>query len=182
MRRLDRLIALVLGLGLAAGSILVGIETMAWALGDGPVVVARHRWDAALRAGQWTSSDVVITSGLLAGVGLVLVALQVVRRLPVRLALRSRPGQRAWVSRQGLARRLSADVARLDMVTRTKVRIGRRKVRTQVALSAGTERSAGIDAVRRSASDALGHLGVVRDLTVKVKASVNDVAPVERSR
>ena len=172
MRRLDRMIALLLGLALAAAAVLAGIETMELVLGRAPLVIPRHAWDQGLRSQQWNSTDVVVTSAILAGVGALLVVLQLVRRRPVRLALRSRPGQRAWVSRKGLARRLGHDVARLDVVTSAKVRGGRRRVRARVTLASGTEPLAGIDAVRSTTGATLASLATVRDFRVRVSATL----------
>ncbi len=181
MRRLDRLLGLIIGLALAVAAVLTGIEVMELVLGNPPAIIPRHTWDRQLRLQHWNSSGMEVTSGVLLGVGVVLILLQLVRRRPVRLALRSLPGQRTWLTRQGLARRLAHDVGRVDNVRSAKVKVGRRRVRARVVLAAGTDRSTGSRAVRQASLATLGALGVVRDMNVKVKASAAKApVPVER--
>lgn len=170
MRRADRAVALLLGLVLAAVAVLAGIEIMELTLGHAPLVIPRHSWDQSLRGSQWGSFGMELTSGILAGVGVALILLQIVRRRPVRLALRSRPGQRLWVSRKGLARRLTNDVGELDEITASKVRVSRKRVRTKVVVTADADRAAGVDRVRTVVQDTLGSIGTVHDLRVRVVA------------
>lgn len=175
------MVALVLGVALAAAAVLAGIEIMELILGRAALVVPRHSWDRGLRAQQWDSTGMVVTSVILAAAGVLLVVSQLVRRRPVRLALRSRPGQRTWVSRKGLARRLTRDVAQLDDVSSGQVRIGRRRIRTRVTLLAGTEQPAGTDAVRSVVRATLASLAPVRDFNVRVSAKSPTSLPAPAS-
>ncbi|MDQ6839717.1 MAG: DUF6286 domain-containing protein [Actinomycetota bacterium] len=179
MRRLNRAVALIVGLALAVASVLAGIEIMELTLGNPPLLVPRHSWDSGLRTLQWGSFGLELTCVILVVVGVVLIALQLIRRRPVRLPLRSRPGQWAWVSRGGLARRLAFDVAELDEITSSKVRVGRSRVRTKVVLAAGTDRAAGVERVGKVAQETLRSIGMVHELKLRVVATSADPS-VER--
>ncbi|MDQ2728726.1 MAG: DUF6286 domain-containing protein [Actinomycetota bacterium] len=170
MRRVDRAIALVGGLVLAVAAVLAGIEVMELILGNPPLIIPRHRWDGSLSRSHWGSFGMELASGIVAGVGVVLIILQIIRRRPVRLALRSRPQQRTWVSRRGLGRRLTHDVSEVDEIDQTKVRVSRNRVRTKIVVTPGADRSAGVNRVGAVVHDTLGSIGVVRDLKVRVVA------------
>ncbi|MGI8751380.1 MAG: DUF6286 domain-containing protein [Acidimicrobiales bacterium] len=170
MRRLDRAVALFCGLALAVAAVLAGIEIMELILGHPPLIIPRHSWDRSLRGSQWGSLGMELTSGIVAGVGVALIVLQIIRRRPVRLALRSRPQQRAWVSRKGLGRRLTRDVSDLDEITQSKVRVSRNRVRTKIVVRADADRAAGVNRVRTVVGDTLSNIGVVHDLKVRVVA------------
>ena len=168
MRRLDRAVALFGGLALAVAAVLAGIEIMELVLGNPPLIIPRHAWDRSLRTSQWGDFALVLTSGIVAGVGVALILLQIVRRRPVRLAARSRPQQRVWVSRKGLGRRLTHDVSEIDEIDESKVRVGRNRVRTKVTVSSGADPAAGVDRVRTVVTGTLKRVGIVHGLQVHV--------------
>lgn len=170
MRRLDRAVALVAALALATAAVLAGIEIMALVLGNPPLIIPRSSWDRGLRGSQWGSSGLALASGIVAGVGVALILLQIIRRRPVRLALRSRPQQRVWVSRQGLARRLTHDVSELDGIAESKVRVSRNRVRTKVVVAPGADRAAAPARVRTVTEATLGRIGIVHGLRVRIVA------------
>jgi len=170
VRRLDRAVALVVGLALAIAAVLAGIEIMTLVVGNPPLIIPRSSWDRSLRGSQWGSSGIELASGLVAGVGVALIVLQIVRRQPVRLPLRSRPQQRVWMSRQGLGRRLTHDVSELDDVAESKVRVSRNRVRTKIVVAPGADRAAGLARVRTVIEGTLGRIGTAHDLRVRVVA------------
>ncbi|MDQ2725049.1 MAG: DUF6286 domain-containing protein [Actinomycetota bacterium] len=170
MRRLDRAVALVVGMAIAAAAVLAGIEIMALILGNPPLIIPRSSWDHGLRGSQWGSSGIELASGVVAAVGVALILLQIIPRRPVRLPLRSRPQQRVWVSRKGLSRRLAHDVNELDDIDQSKVRVGRNRVRTKVVAAPGADRAAAVDQVRTVIEGTLGRIGIVRPLRVRIVA------------
>lgn len=177
MRRLDRLLALILGLALAGVAVLTGMEIMVLVLGKAAVVIPRHAWDQSLRDAAWSGTGAVVASAAAAGVGVVLILLQLIRRKPVRLALLSPLGQRLWVSRRGLARRLGRQVAALDAVGDGRVRVGRRRVRARAALEGEAERAVVVEEIRGVVGSTLSTLGVVADLKIRVKAKAPSPPP-----
>ncbi|MDQ6799014.1 MAG: hypothetical protein M3011_13535, partial [Actinomycetota bacterium] len=139
-------------------------------LGNPPLIIPRSSWDRSLRTSQWGSFGVQLASGIAAGVGVALILLQVIRRQPVRLALRSRPGQHIWVSRKGLGHRLTHDVSALEEIAGTKVRVGRNRVRTRIEVASGADRAAGVAKARTVIQGTLRTIGVVHELSVRVAA------------
>lgn len=170
MRQLDRLVALVLGVVIAAVAILTGIEVVALAAGQPPLVIPRHTWDQQLHNLGWGADGVAVTGVALAGLGVLLVVLQIVVRMPVRLSIRSRPGERAFVSRKGLARRLTHEVDQLEVVGSTRIKMGRRHVTARVVLAARTDRSEGAAAARQALEGTLQAVAVVPEPRIRVRA------------
>lgn len=180
MRRVDRFCGLIIGLALAGAAGLCGVEVMALILGNRAMIVPRGSWDRQLRHVGWDSTGVVVAAAVMAGVGVVLLAIQLLPRRLVRLLLRSPPGQRLWVSRRGLARRLAGDITALGAVRDGRVRVGRRRVTARVVLEAGTSRSPEADDVASVAARTLAGLGTVDDLRVRVKAKAGNDPPATR--
>jgi hypothetical protein len=165
---LDRVIALVLGLALAAVAVLAGIEIMELILGNPPLVIPRHTWNSGLRTSHWGDVGMELTSWIVALVGLILLLLQLVPRPPVRLAVRSLPGQRVWLSRKGLGRRLAMDVGEVDGVTGGKMRVGRNRVTSKVVIAAGVDPAPDVEQVRVVINNTLDSIGVVHRFKVRV--------------
>lgn len=135
MRPLDRLLALVLGLALAAAGIVAVVE-ISLLLADGdPWLVNRSAWDTELRELSW--DDGAVTLGLaiaLAAAALVLVV-QLVPRNPARLAVREgRDDREVWISRRGLQDRLRQRAESDPDVVRSSVKVTRRRARVDAHL------------------------------------------------
>jgi hypothetical protein len=179
VRRLNRLLALVLGIAVAGVAVVTGIEIVALASGSSAVLIPRHSWDHGLHRLRWASAGAGVASGIVATVGVVLLLVQIIPRRPVRLPLRSLAGERVFLSRRGLARRLSLDVADLDEVSAVKVRVTARAVRATAALAAGIDRKAGADAVRQTLQATLDHVAPTHRFRVRVSADVKE-PPVKK--
>jgi hypothetical protein len=161
-------IALVLGLALAAVVVLAAIEIMELILGNPPLVIPRHSWYSDLRTSHWGDVGMELTSWIVALVGLLLLLLQLVPRPPARLALQSLPGQRVWVTRKGLGRRLARDVGDVEGITGGTMRVGRNRVTSKVVVAAGVDPAADVERVRAVIEHTLTTIGVIRRLRVRV--------------
>lgn len=88
MRVLVRILASLVGLGLATVGVLLAIE-VSWAWlrpADGPLLVSWQRWRANLDELTWQSTSVRVTAAALAAAGLVLLLIAATaRRRDVRL-------------------------------------------------------------------------------------------------
>lgn len=172
MRSLDRLIALVLGLALAAAGVLAGIEAVLLALGNAPLVVPRAMWDRSLRALTWDNTTLTVVAAALVAAGVLLLLIQLIPRRPVRLMLGpSAPGV-TWIARQSLADRISYDVQQLDDVTRSSVRLHRRTAQVAAGIAAGVPREDARRMVTAAATTVTEQVPLAKPLKIKVKVSV----------
>lgn len=171
MRIVNRLLALVLGIGLlVVGLAAVGEALLAY-LGREPVL-PHDRVATALQGRGWSDPLVVQVLAVAAVVGVLLVALQFVPRRPAALALSDESDdRRTQIDRRGLQNRLRR-VAEADQdVLSATVRVRRRRAR--VRLSAPPDAAGkGVRArVRQALRTDVDGLGLRRRLrpTVRVR-------------
>lgn len=138
MRRLDRLVALILALALAAAGVLAGIETMLLVLGQPALVIPRRTWAHQLDSLRWDDATLGAVAAAVAAVGVVLLLLQIVPRRPSRVLLAAGAPAGTWVSRRSLAARGEWEILRVHQVDAARVRLGRRRLRAKVRLAPGT--------------------------------------------
>ncbi len=82
MRTINRLIAAVLALGLIAVGLLTVAEIVFAALGLAPLVVPHESWLETARGSSYGDRSVIVVAIALVALGLVLSALQLLRRSP----------------------------------------------------------------------------------------------------
>lgn len=129
MRPLNRVIALFLGLALATAAVIAAVEVALLQAGRDAWLVPRTSWHDHLRRLQWDDAGLVITATVLLVVGLILVLLQLVPRLPRRLPIRTDQATRnVSVSRRALEGRLTRVAQRERDVVTPKVRIRKRNI------------------------------------------------------
>ncbi|MDP8992854.1 MAG: DUF6286 domain-containing protein [Actinomycetota bacterium] len=130
MRILGRLVALAVSLGLVVGGALVAVEIVVAELGAGPWVIPYDRWYLSARKNAWSSASARTLFLAMAGAGLVLLVLQVVKRRPRSLPLEAGGAQHtAAVRRRGLERSLVRAVTRVDGVATAKARVSEKRAR-----------------------------------------------------
>lgn len=129
MRILNRVLAAILGLALLAGGLLVAIEIALGLLDRDPWVIPRDVWYQQFRLSDWMASWVRTMFALLCLAGGFLVALQLSRRGPQTLSLRS-PEQwaRAEVGRLSLQKSLARTAKSVDGIAEAKATVGTRRV------------------------------------------------------
>jgi hypothetical protein len=142
VRSLDRLLALVAGLALAAVGGLVAAEAVLLEAGRPPWLIPRHRWDHNLRTLAWDDNSIRTASIILLAAGAVLLLAQLIPRRPLRFPLKGRPGLTVWLSRRGLQRRLERAVTQDLDVESSRARVGRRRTRVDVRTVQRADRQA----------------------------------------
>ncbi|HST49961.1 DUF6286 domain-containing protein [Jatrophihabitans sp.] len=137
MRLINRLLAALLSLALIVAGVLVVVEVVAQRLGRGPAIVdwpQLHDW---VRRTPWQQGSVRVASILLVLAGLVLLAAELRRGRPGRLAVRSEVTDAAY-TRRGVAAAIRSAVSDVDGITSATVSVSRRKV-TVEATTAGLQ-------------------------------------------
>lgn len=137
MRFVNRLLAALVALALAAVGVLVVIEVIAERLGNDPAIV---EWPDIYRWAQRTSlaqGSVRVACIITAVAGLALLLIEFKRRRPTRLAVDS-DGADAAYTRRGVARAIGDVVDEVDGVQRAAVTVRRRRIRIR-ARSSGVE-------------------------------------------
>lgn len=142
MRLLNRPLAFILAVTLAAASIIVIIEVIAAAAHASPVVVHWPAWYHWARATRWDALVVRIWSAILIAVGVLILAIELKPRRIARLPLRSGdPATDTALTRSGLAGTLHAAATSIDGITGATVTVRRRRARV-TARSAARGRAA----------------------------------------
>lgn len=137
MRIANRILAVIVAIGLAAGGLLVAVE-IAWArLGHRPLVVPHDDWYATARENHWDASGPRWLFLVVALAGVAVLALQLMRARPRSLALAD--GQtRAGLSRRGLEQALARAAVAQDGIANAKAKVDRRRARV-IAVTRRTE-------------------------------------------
>lgn len=173
MRALDRIIALVVALAVAALGALVTIETTLLHRGDERWLVPRERWDRWLSEARWGDDAIQVAAAVTIGVGAVLVLVQLVPRRPKRFALTSDEGRSSWLGREGLQRLVARAVLDAhDEVQGTRVRARRRRIDVRSTVVASSDDTTPAR-VHSTVTDAIAALGLVRTPGVKVRLARN---------
>jgi hypothetical protein len=137
MRLFNRLLAALLSLALIVAGVLVVVEVVAERLGGGPAVVDwPHVYDWARRT-PWQQGSVRVASILLVILGVLLLAAELKRSRPSRLAVRSSTTDAAY-TRRGVAATIRSAVSDVDGINSASVSVSRRKVKV-AATTAGLQ-------------------------------------------
>ncbi len=134
MRALDRLLALLVGLSLAATGALVSWEAVLLGRGDPPALIPRADWDRSLRDLMWDASGLRVAATVALVAGAILVALQVLPRAPRHLEAESTVTRQVWISRASVERWLRHAVLTDPDVVAARTRLSRRWVRVRAEL------------------------------------------------
>ena len=137
MRLLNRLLAALLSLALIVLGVLVVVEVVAQRLGRDPVMVEWPRLYDWARRTPWQQGSVRVACILLAIAGLLLLAAELKRSRPSRLAARSEATDAAY-TRRGVADALRSAVRDVDGINSATVSVGRRRVKV-AATAAGLQ-------------------------------------------
>lgn len=167
MRATNRLISILLSLALTVLLILVAVEVALARLHRDPLTSWPH-WYRTIRSTRWDAMGTRVGFGVLAGVGLLLLFLQVWRRRPVALDLQDRPEMApATARRRQLERALTGDASQIDGVASARVKAKRRRVQ----VGARTNRINPGDLEQRlhtTVNERVTSLGLIEQLPVTV--------------
>lgn len=168
MRRLDRAVALVVGLVLAAAAVVTGIEAVLLAAGEPALWLPRTTWGRDLAGLGWDNATLQGVAVGVAAAGVVLLVAQVLPRRPLRLLVSSGTRAGTWVSRKGFGRKIVYDVTRLPAVDAAAARISGRRVRVRATLAPGVGEALGAQGVREATDAVLAQWPLAAPLRVKV--------------
>ena len=131
MRIVNRVLAVSLALGIAAGGFLVVVEIVLAGIGRGPWVVPYDDWYGSARGNQWDSSGPRWLFIALCAAGLAVLALQAVKAAPRSVPLPEGHSD-AGVSRRTLEGALARSAGRIDGVAGAKATVDGDRVRITV--------------------------------------------------
>lgn len=137
MRLVNRLLAALLSLALIVAGILMVIEVVAQRLGRDWVVVDWPQLYDWTRRTPWQQGSVRVSCILLALAGVLLLAAELKRSKPSRLAVRSEATDAAY-TRRGVASTIRSAVSQVDGINSASVSVSRRKVKV-AATTAGLQ-------------------------------------------
>jgi Family of unknown function (DUF6286) len=171
MRLLNRPLAFILAVALAAASIIVIIEVIAAAAHASPVVMHWHAWYRWAEKTRWDALVIRVWSAILIAIGMLILAIELKPRRITRLALRSGDeATDAALTRSGLAGTLRAAATSIDGITSATVSVRRRRARVAVKSAARGRAAAGAlkDPVTQAVRDRLEELDLHRPPRLKV--------------
>jgi len=158
MAVLNRLLAVLFGLALAAVGVILVAETVAAAVSQPPLLVDRSLIDSRLSELSWTDWITDLTLAILIGLGALLLLLQLVPRPPDSLPLRSSPGREAEVDRKALGSLLAARAGDDAQVLRARAKVTPRAASVAAKAQPGADPRAlrpRLEAATRSVLDPL---------------------------
>jgi hypothetical protein len=167
MRIVNRLLALVVGLALAAAAAVAIIE-MVTALTGNAAIVPRERWASVLAELRWDDPTLVAAATGLVLAGLVLLGVELTPARPRQFALRGSIDAAASIDRRGLQERLRHVALRDADVVAADVRI-RRRAKVRASVPPDTDRRACRQRVLDATTSAIDELGLTRPPTVRAQ-------------
>lgn len=175
MRAVNRVVAALVAAALVAAGVVVAVEVfVAQILKRKPWIVPYDRWYRSSQENTW-NADVVLQIGLaLAGVGLLLLLLQFLKRKPTSFPLESRqPGVDAYVGRRSLERSLTRAAEHVDGVSSAKATVGAKRVR--VSASSNRRVAPNLESqVDEAVTSTLRRVHLVQEPPVSVSVSRRD--------
>lgn len=128
MRIVNRVLAVTLALAMAAGGLLVAVETVLAGIGRGSWVVPYDDWYDSARRNQWDSSGARWLFIGLCAAGLAVLAVQAMKAAPRSVPLPTGRSD-AGVSRRTLEAALARTAGRIDGVATAKATVDRDRAR-----------------------------------------------------
>jgi hypothetical protein len=178
VRGVARLVALLLGLALAAAAVVAAIESVLLVAGQPSLVVPRTAWAHDLSRLGWDDTLLDVVAAGLVAVGVVILLVGLVPRRPSRILVGLPAPGTTWVSRKGLCRRVAHDVGDLPEVDDAAVRIRGHRVLVRARLAPGVTAGDGRALAERAAAPLLGRLApeVPLRVSVRVRTTAEPVA------
>lgn len=172
MRILNRPLAFLLAVALLAASVILIIEVVAVLVHARPVVLDWHTWYRWAERTEWKRGVIRVWAVVLIVLGLLLLALQLKRRRPSRLAITAdNESTDAAMTRRGLRDAARNAATSVDGVSSAAVTVTRRKL-TINAAAAAHDRSAAnalTDPVTQAVQTSLGSLQLRTPPNVSVR-------------
>ncbi|MCO8128343.1 DUF6286 domain-containing protein [Acidimicrobiia bacterium EGI L10123] len=178
MTLLRRFLALVVALALAATAGIVIAEAVGIRIGESPVLLPIDEWEQRLTTGDWRtwSADAwTIASAIVLGVGLLLVALQLIPHRTTTLDRKRADGEReVRFGRSGLNERLRDLVVDEDGVLGGKAKVAKRKTKVTARIPDGADPKPAEQSVRAAVREEIDRLRLAKKQRVRVDAVHTD--------
>ncbi len=143
MRLLNRPLAFVLAVALAAAGAIVVVEVIAFAVNADPVIVHWPTWVSWARRTQWNDAVIKTWAIVLIVVGAALLLLELKPRRVIRLKVQSKhDATDAALTRAGLSGAVRAAVLDIDGVSKAAVSVRRRSVSVAATSAARSQETA----------------------------------------
>lgn len=172
MRLLNRPLAFILAVALAAVSVILIVEVIEFAVGSGSAIVHWTTWYHWAHTTKWNAQVIRVWSAILIVIGVFLLALELKPRRITRLRLRSdHEATDAALTRSGLAGTLRAAATGIDGISGADVIVRRRRAR--IAAKSAARSRAVADTLRqpvtRAVRDRLNSLNLQHPPRLKVR-------------
>jgi uncharacterized protein DUF6286 len=155
MRLLNRPLAFILAVALAAASVILIVEVIEFAMGSGPAIVHWTTWYHWAHTTKWNAQVIRVWSAILIVIGVFLLALELKPRRVTRLHLRSdNEATDAALTRSGLAGTLRTAATGIDGISGADVTVRRRRVR--IVAKSAARGSAATRTLRQPVTRAVG--------------------------
>ncbi len=171
MAVLNRLLAVLFGLALAAAGVILVAETVTAAVSQPPLLLDRSLIDARLSELTWTDWITDLTLAVLIGLGALLLLLQLVPRPPDSLPLRGGDDRTAEVERKPLATLLAQRAGEDPEVLNARAKISRRTATVAAKAQPGADTRAIRMRLESSANAMIEPLQLAQGLRTKVRVS-----------
>jgi hypothetical protein len=172
MRLLNRPLAFILAIALAAASVILIVEVIEFAVHSGPAIVHWTTWYHWAHTTRWNAQVIRVWSAILIAIGVLLLALELKPRRITRLRLRS--GDQATdaaLTRSGLAGTLRTAATGIDGISGADVIVRRRRARIAVKSAARGRAAANSlrQPIRQAVDDRLDSLHLQHPPRLKVR-------------
>lgn len=172
MRLLNRPLAFILAIALAAASVILIVEVIEFAVHSGPAIVHWTTWNHWAHTTKWHAQVIRVWSAILIAIGVFLLALELKPRRISRLRLRSDdPATDAALTRSGLAGALRTAATGVDGIRNADVIVRRRRARIAARSAARGHAPANSlrPPVRQAVGDRLNSLDLQHPPRLKVR-------------
>jgi len=174
MRVLNRPLAFILAVALAAAGVILIVEVIEFAVNSGPAIVPWTTWYHWANGTQWNAQVIRVWSAVLILIGVILLALELKPRRITRLRLHSgNQATDAALTRSGLAGTLRTAATGIDGISSADVTVRRRRA-VVAAKSAARGRAAAdplTQPVTQAVRDRLDSLDLQRPPRLKVRVA-----------
>ena len=174
MRVLNRPLAFILAVALAAAGVILIVEVIEFAVNSGPAIVPWTTWYHWANGTQWNAQVIRVWSAILILIGVILLALELKPRRITRLRLHSgNQATDAALTRSGLAGTLRTAATGIDGISSADVTVRRRRA-VVAAKSAARGRAAAdplTQPVTQAVRDRLDSLDLQRPPRLKVRVA-----------
>jgi hypothetical protein len=170
MRIVNRLLAFVVALALAAACVIIIVEVIAARSHSAPLILHWHTILDWARRNTWKATSVELACAITAAAGLLLLLPQIFRRRNSRVLIDAGPAVDAALTRKGVTVTIRGAVAEVEGIASSRVKVRKRRLKVK-ALTTALEGEETVDLqpkVTETVADELDGLRLRHPLRLKV--------------